>query len=154
MDLEKVSKSIQAPNMDAQNVTAILMSFISQIDRQSSKRNNYNASVIVDQEEIEATEELALNLTTILLRSFENNTAFLHTLTKNLNNEEQRWKEEANRRVSDVSSTVLITIYVRQNQQSIISFFSKKTIYYKLLEKCWVIKAEFDQRDIFINYSM
>jgi len=111
MDLEKVSKSLQTPSMDAQNVTAVLMSFISQIGRQSSKRKNYNDSV-VDQESEDDTEELARNLTTILLRSFENNTAFLHTLTKSLNNEEQRWKEEANRRVSDVSSTVLITIYV------------------------------------------
>ena len=150
MDLEKISKSLQMSNMDAQNVTAILMSFINQMGRQSSRRKHHNVSA-VNQAGKDDLEELAHNLTAILRRSFENNTAFLNTLTKSLNNEEQRWKEEANRRVSDVSSTVLITIYVRQNQQSIISFFSKKTIYYKLLEKCWVIKAEFDQKDIFIN---
>jgi len=98
--------------MDAQNVTAILMSFINQIGRENSRRENHNA-IAVNQEVEDDTEELAHNLTTILLRSFENNTAFLHTLTKSLNNEEQRWKEEANRRVSDFSSTVLITIYVR-----------------------------------------
>ena len=115
MNLEKVSKSLQTPNMDAQNVTAVLMSFISQIGRQSSRRKHHNGSV-VNQEEEDDTEELAHNLTTILLRSFENNTAFLHTLTKSLNNEEERWKEEANRRVSDVSSTVLITIYVRKTK--------------------------------------
>ena len=123
MDLEEITKSLLMPDMDAQNVTAVLMSFISQIGRQSSKRKNYNDSV-VDQESEDDTEELARNLTTILLRSFENNTAFLHTLTKSLNNEELRWKEEANRRVSDVSSTVLITIYVRKSN-NLISLFSK-----------------------------
>jgi len=130
MDLEKVSKSLQMmPNMDAQNVTAILMSFINQIGRTGSKRKHHNGSV-VDQE-VEDAEELAHNLTAILLRSFENNTAFLHTLTKSLNNEEQRWKEEANRRVSDVSSTVLITIYVRK-PSNLVSFFNLRML---MLEK-------------------
>ena len=112
MDLEKISKSLQMSNMDAQNVTAILMSFINQMGRQSSRKKHLNASA-VNQAGKDDMEELANNLTAILRRSFENNTAFLNTLTKSLNNEEQRWKEEANRRVSDVSSTVLITIYVR-----------------------------------------
>ena len=129
MDLEKVSKSLHMPNMDAQNVTAILMSFINQMGRTGRKRKHHNVSV-VDQE-VKDAEELAHNLTTILLRSFENNTAFLHTLTKSLNNEEQRWKEEANRRVSDVSSTVLITIYVRK-PSNLISFFYLRML---MLEK-------------------
>jgi len=110
--------------MDAQNVTAVLMRFINHVGRESSSRKYQNASTI-SQEEEDETEELALNLTNILLRSFENNTAFLHTLTKSLNNEELRWKEEANRRVSDVSSTILITIYVREKSKILSNFVLK-----------------------------
>jgi len=57
------------------------------------------------------TEELALNLSTILLSKYQNDADFLSALAKNLINEEYRWKEEANRCLSDVSATILITIY-------------------------------------------
>ena len=61
MDLEKVSQSLQMSNMDAQNVTAILMSFINQFGKESSRRQNKVGAV--NQEEGDDTEELAHNLT-------------------------------------------------------------------------------------------
>jgi len=121
MDLEEMSKSLLLPNMDAQNVTAAVMNLIIQLGRESSIRlRPPTASGIsydddfMNQEE-DDTEELALNLSSILLSKYENDTAFLSALAKNLMNEEYRWKEEANRRLSDVSATALISIYVRNN---------------------------------------
>jgi hypothetical protein len=69
----------------------------------------------MNQEDDDDTEELALNLSSILLSKYQNDSAFLSALTKNLMNEEVRWKEEANRRLSDVSATVLISIYVNKS---------------------------------------
>ena len=114
-----MSKSLLMPNMDAQNVTAAVMSLIIQLGRDSNIRLrpptadgiSYNGD-FMNQEVDDDTEELALNLSNILLSKYQNDTAFLSALTKNLMNEEVRWKEEANRRLSDVSATVLITIYV------------------------------------------
>jgi len=106
--------------MDAQNVTAALMNLIIQLGRESSIRFRpptaggiSNDGDLMNQEE-DDTEELALNLSSILLSKYQNDTDFLIALTKSLNNEEVRWKEEANRRLSDVSATVLITIYVKK----------------------------------------
>jgi len=119
MDLEKLSKSLLMPNMDAKNVTAALMSFIIQLGRDSSIRlrppiaSGLSPDDDALSHEEDDTEALVLNLSSILLSKYQNDTAFLSALTKNLMNEEVRWKEEANRRLSDVSAIVLIAIYVR-----------------------------------------
>ncbi len=121
MDLEKLSKMLLMPSMDAHNVTAAVMSFIIQLGRDSSIRLrpptasdgfSHPDDDALSQED-DDTEALVLNLSSILLSKYHNDTAFLSTLTKNLMNEEVRWKEEANRRLSDVSAIVLIAIYVR-----------------------------------------
>ena len=57
--------------------------------------------------------ELAHNLSTILLSYYQNDTAFLETLTNNLKDEEVRWMKEANRRLSEVTFAIVITIYVK-----------------------------------------
>ncbi len=120
MDLESISKILLMPNMDAHNVTAVVMSLIIQLGRDSNIRLRpptasglYPDGDFMNEDE-DDTEELALNLSSILLSKYQNDPAFLSALTKNLMNEEVRWKEEANRRLSDVSAIVLIAIYVKK----------------------------------------
>jgi len=120
MDLEEITKSLLMPDMDAQNVTAAVMRLIIQLSRDSSIRLRPPTAGEISYDddlmnlEEDDTEELALNLSSILLSKYQNDSAFLIALARNLMNEEVRWKEEANRRLSDFSATVLITIYVKK----------------------------------------
>lgn len=101
-------------NMDAHNVTSAVLSLIAQLGRTSKKLSKSKlfipneAGIDRDPNEvIDETRLLAHNLTNILYSYFENNTALLEVLTQNLNNEEIRWREAAERRVSNVTLTVI-----------------------------------------------
>jgi len=55
---------------------------------------------------------LALNLNALLVKYCNNNSALWNAVVANLENEEIRMKEQANRRVSPTTSTALISVYV------------------------------------------
>jgi len=120
MDLEEITESLLMPDMDVQNVTTAVMRLIIQLSRDSRIRLRPPTAGEISHDgdfmnlEEDDTEELALNLSNILLNKYQNDSAFLIALARNLMNEEVRWKEEANRRLSDFSATVLITIYVKK----------------------------------------
>ncbi len=120
MDLEELSKNLGS--MDAQNITSLLLSLISQLGgRRGRKRpaetnSTFLADIAVNQSSstmVDDTEILAHNLTTILMKNYMNDSALWNAIAVNLENEEIRWKEEANRRLSHVTSVVIIIIYVR-----------------------------------------
>ena len=118
MDLEALSKNLGS--MDAQNITSLLLSLISQLGgRRGRKRPTetdglFLADTAINQSSImvEDTEILAHNLTTILMKNYMNDSALWDAIAVNLENEEIRWKEEANRRLSYVTSIIIIVIYV------------------------------------------
>ena len=121
MDLGEISKNFE-PSMDPRNVTAAVLSLIVQFgSRERKKRPSVGNPSILHQSTTgveqgnEASDaiELAHNLSTILLSYYQNDTAFLETLTNNLRDEEVRWMKEANRRLSEVTFAIVITIYVK-----------------------------------------
>lgn len=116
MDLEELSKNLGS--MDAQNITSLLLSLISQLGgRRGRKRpdSNFLSDIAGNQSSStmgDDTEILAHNLTTILMKNYMNDSALWNAIAINLENEEIRWKEEANRRLSHVTSVIIIIIYV------------------------------------------
>jgi len=107
--------------MDPKNVTALLMSLIVQFGRRTTTTitdDAANEAFLNSHQELNEDEDdtdiiLAHNLTEILFRNYQHDASLLDAILKNLNNEENRWKEEANRRLSDHTFNVIIPIYVR-----------------------------------------
>lgn len=126
MDLNEILKTFSpSRHMDAHNVTATVLNLIAQFGKKSKRLPK--SELLPNGTEIylasnkfidEPAHILAHNLTTILYNYFQNNTSLLEVLTNNLKNEEIRWREEANRRVSDITFTVIAVAYV--------SFLSRK----------------------------
>ena len=113
MDLEQIFQN--AGSMDAQNVTILLLGILAQFgDHKNSRRPADNN----EQEMLQTTEEdidilLAFNLSSMLMKYYSNNSALWNAVVANLEKEEIRRKEQANRRVSPATSIALISIYVR-----------------------------------------
>jgi len=126
MDFEGISKNLTS-SMDARNITSLLMNLIAQFGKQMRTNSTVaeNASIpdsnivgaVMNKQKIDdANVIMAHNLTTILLRNYQHDAGLLNDILKNLRNEEIRWKEEANRRMSDLTFNVLIPIYVRKKK--------------------------------------
>jgi len=100
--------------MDAHNVTATVLSLIAQFGRRS--KNLPESQLLIPNSGAEIhrapNEVVAHNLTNMLYSYFQNNTALLEVLTQNLNNEEIRLREVAERCVSNITFTVIVVIYV------------------------------------------
>ncbi len=122
MDFEGISKNLTS-SMDARNITSLLMNLIAQFGKQMRTNSTVaeNASIpdsnivgaVMNKQKIDdANVIMAHNLTTILLRNYQHDAGLLNDILKNLRNEEIRWKEEANRRISDLTFNVIIPIYV------------------------------------------
>ncbi len=120
MDFEWISRNLSS-SMDPKNVTALLMSLIVQFGRRTTTTitdDVANEVFLNNHQELNEDEDdtdiiLAHNLTEILVRNYQHDASLLDAILKNLNNEENRWKEEANRRLSDHTFNVIIPIYVR-----------------------------------------
>ncbi len=118
MDLEKIFQNVGS--MDAQNVTFLLLGLLAQFG--SNKTNVRPSTTFADnnngQQEMNHTAAddsdvlLAFNLSAILVKYYSNNPVLWNAVLANLEKEEIRRKEEANRRLNPVTSTVLISIYV------------------------------------------
>jgi len=125
MNLEEVVKTLES-GADVQNVTAVVLSLIVELGRRASARpsatvgpsnlilpdNGSSSSSSAINHEVDDTEILAHNITSILMRYYENNTALWEAIAINLEREEILWKEKANRRLSDLTSNIFITLYV------------------------------------------
>ena len=123
MNLEELTKTLES-GADVQNVTAIVLSFIVELGRRTSARpsatvgpsnfipsgNGSSSSAI--NHGVDDTEILAHNITNILIRYYENNSALWEAIAINLEKEEVLWKERANRRLSDLKYSIFITLYV------------------------------------------
>ena len=118
MDLEQIFQN--AGSMDAQNITLLLLSLISQFGSSNNKNSkklpsDLNAGNRIN-ETANGTEDtdvlLALNLSNVLVKYYSKDPALWSAVMANLAKEEIRRKEEANRRLSPVTATVLITFYV------------------------------------------
>lgn len=135
MNLEEIVKTLES-GADVQNVTAVVLSLIVELGRRASTRssatvgpsnlilpdNGSNSSAI--NHEVDDTEILAHNITSILMRYYENNSALWEAIAINLEKEEVLWKERANRRLSDLTSNIFITLYVFKR-----NLFLYKSIY-------------------------
>jgi len=118
MDLENIFKN--AGSIDAQNITLLLLSLIAQFG--SSIKNNKQKPAILSyhgneiNQKNDAVEDadvfLAFNLSTMLVKYYSSDPVLWNAVLANLEKEEIRRKEEANRRLSPITSTVLISIYV------------------------------------------
>ena len=124
MNLEEIVKTLES-GADVQNVTAVVLSLIVELGRRASARpsatvgpsnlilpDNGSSSSSAINHEVDDTEILAHNITSILMRYYENNTALWEAIAINLEREEILWKERANRRLSDLTSNIFITLYV------------------------------------------
>ena len=117
MDLEQIFQN--AGSMDAQNITLLLLSLIAQFGS-SNNKNNKRPLSDVGNDEINQTADaaedtdvlLALNLSNVLLKYYSKDPALWNAVMANLAKEEIRRKEEANRRLSPITATVLISFYV------------------------------------------
>lgn len=105
---------------DAQKVTSILLNLINQLLGRPSKNPNdgilseaASDGLILLFNKSADTAVLAHNITTFLMKKYANDSALWDEVAINLENEEVLWKEAANRRLSHVTSSILITIYVR-----------------------------------------
>ena len=131
MNLEDILKNLVS-STDPKNVTAAVLDLITKLGREIRKRPSSPASVssienaeIIPHQKSSASvgrEEdddplvlLAHNLSNILSSHFQNNTDLLEMLTSDLRDEEKRWIEDANRRLSDVTFSIIITIYVKKS---------------------------------------
>ena len=118
MDLEQIFQN--AGSMDAQNITLLLLSLIAQFGNSSNKNNKRPLSNGGIKNEINQTTDaaedtdvlLALNLSNVLVKYYSKDPALWSAVMANLEKEEIRRKEEANRRLSPVTATVLIGFYV------------------------------------------
>ena len=123
MDFEGISRNLSS-NMDAHNITALLISLIAEFGRKMRTNStvtgnnvypsNISGEVINKEVDDDAKIILAHNLTSILLRNYQHDASLLDAVLENLKNEEIRWKEADNRRISDLTFNVVISIYVRQ----------------------------------------
>lgn len=124
MNLEEISKTLLSNTTGAQNVTAAVLDLITKLGRERRKRPSSSVSIGNDQllphynSEVaqEADDEaviLAHNLSAILFSYFQNDTDLLEILTNNLRDEEIRWLKEANRRLSDITFSIIISVYVK-----------------------------------------
>jgi len=95
--------------MDAQNITFLLLSLIAQFG--SSNKNNKQKFATTSYHGMDVL--LALNLSTMLVKYYSSDPALWNAVMANLEQEEIRRKEEANRRLSSITSTVLISFYVK-----------------------------------------
>ena len=116
MDFEGISRNISLA-MGPQNVTALLMSLISQFGRSTRTRDDAgNKAFPIDHQEIDDEDMdmiVAHNLSAILLRNYHHNASLLDDILRNLKDEENRWREESNRRLSDQTFNIIMPIYVR-----------------------------------------
>jgi len=127
MDFEGISRNLSS-SMDAHNITALLISLIAEFGRKTRTNStmtgknlypsNSSGAVINKEVDDDAKIILAHNLTSILLRNYQHDASLLDDVLKNLRNEEIRWKEEANRRLSDLTFNVIIPIYVKWKYHS------------------------------------
>ncbi len=123
MDLDEQLPSEESSKAfaDAQKVTSILLNLINQLLGRPSK--NLNNDGILSETASDGlmllfnksadTAVLAHNITTFLMKKYANDSALWNEVANNLENEEILWKEAANRHLSHVTSSILITIYVR-----------------------------------------
>ena len=117
MDLEQIFQN--AGSMDAQNITLLLLSLITQFGS-SNYKNSKRALSSVGHTEINQTTDaekntdvlLALNLSNVLVKYYSKDPALWSAVMANLEKEEIRMKEEANRRLSPITATVLLSFYV------------------------------------------
>ena len=118
MDLEHIFQN--AGSMDAQNITLLLLSLITQFGSSNNKNNKRPALSGVGINEINQTTDaeedtdvlLALNLSNVLVKYYSKDPALWSAVMANLEKEEIRRKEEANRRLSPITAAVLIGFYV------------------------------------------
>ena len=125
MNLEEIVKTLES-GADVQNVTAVVLSVIVELGRRASARpsatvgpsnlilpdNGSSSSSSAINHEVDDTEILAHNITSILMRYYENNTELWEAIAINLEREEILWKERAKRRLSDLKYSIFITLYV------------------------------------------
>ena len=121
MDLsEQIPSEERKEFADAQKVTSILLNLINQLLGRPSK--NLNDGILSETasdglmllfNKSADTAVLAHNITTFLMKKYANDSALWNEVANNLENEEILWKEAANRHLSHVTSSILITIYVR-----------------------------------------
>jgi len=117
MDLEQIFQN--AGSMDAQNITLLLLSLITQFgssNYKNSKRTlssvGYNKINQTTDAEKDTDVLLALNLSNVLVKYYSKDPALWSAVMANLEKEEIRMKEEANRRLSPITATVLLSFYV------------------------------------------
>jgi len=125
MNLEEISKTLLSNTTGAQNVTAAVLDLITKLGRERRKRPSSSVSIgnnaqLFPQYNSEVAQEaddeaviLAHNLSAILYSFFQNDTDLLEILTNNLRDEEIRWLKEANRRLSDITFSIIISVYVK-----------------------------------------
>jgi len=118
MDLEQIFQN--AGSMDAQNITLLLLSLIAQFGSSNYKNNKRPLSDVGNNEINQTTDAaddtdvlLALNLSNVLVKYYSKDPALWSAVMANLEKEEIRRKEEANRRLSPITATVLLSFYVR-----------------------------------------
>jgi len=122
MDFEEISRNLSS-SMDANNITSLLINLIAQFGRKMRTNSagntvfpgsNTSIGSVMNKQQVDddANIILAHNLTAILLQNYRHDAGLLNAILKNLKNEEIRWKEEANRRISDLTFNVIIPIYV------------------------------------------
>jgi len=118
MDLERMFQN--AGSMDAQNTTLFLLSLIAQFGSTNkttkNKKSNNNSTAEEDEDLL-----LARNISDMLMKYNKNDQTFWRIIVSNLEEEEIRRKEKANRRLSPTTSDVLISVYVRPILLCIIS---------------------------------
>lgn len=107
MDLEQIFQN--AGSMDAQNITLFLLSLIAQFGSTKSTKNTISTN---KENEQDPDLLLALNITDMLMKYNKYDPTFWDIIASNLEEEEIRRKEEANKRLSPTTSNVLISVYV------------------------------------------
>lgn len=107
MDLEQIFQNA-GTSMDAQNITLLLLSLLAQFG--SSKKVNKTNRTKNTEEDPDVL--LVHNISFMLMKYYEFDPAFWDVVVANLEEEEIRRKEQANRRLSPATSTVLISVYV------------------------------------------
>ena len=117
MDLEQIFQN--AGSMDAQNITLLLLSLMAQFGSSNYKNNKRPLSDVGSNEINQTTDAaddtdvlLALNLSNVLVKYYSKDPALWSAVMANLEKEEIRRKEEANRRLSPITATVLLSFYV------------------------------------------
>ena len=118
MDLEQIFQN--AGSMDAQNITLLLLSLIAQFGSSSKNSKEKSATSSYHVNGINQTTDtaedtdvlLALNLSNVLVKYYSKDPALWNAVMANLAKEEIRKKEEANRRLSPITATVLLSFYV------------------------------------------